>query len=74
MSEILSMKTGYILVANMNDPDWVTAIIITSAVITNHVMWTFHTAIVSCDLGVTCIVGTKDSIEILDTGKEYTID
>ena len=60
--------------ANMTDTDWVTAIIITSAVITNHVVWTFHTAIVSCDLGVTCIVVTKYSTERIDTGKEYTID
>jgi pyruvate, water dikinase len=35
---------------------------------------TCHAAIVSRELGVPCIVGTKDATEVLKTGETYTID
>ena len=47
--------------SNMTDPDWVTAIRNASAVITNCGGRTCNTAIVSHELGVPCIMGTKDA-------------
>jgi pyruvate,water dikinase len=74
LAEISSFKPGKILVADMTDPDWVPAIRIASAVVTNRGGRTCHAAIVSRELGVPCIVGTKDATETLETGKPYTID
>mmetsp|Transcript_46567 Transcript_46567/g.56368 ORF Transcript_46567/g.56368 Transcript_46567/m.56368 type:complete len:441 (+) Transcript_46567:197-1519(+) len=68
------MQPGEILVADMTDPDWVPAIRIASGVVTNRGGRTCHAAIVSRELGVPCLVGTKDATEILQTGKNYTID
>lgn len=74
LGAISTMKPGEILVADMTDPDWVPAIRIASAVITNRGGRTCHAAIVSRELGVPCIVGTKDATETLKTGETYTID
>ena len=45
-----------------------------SAVVTNRGGRTCHAAIVSRELGVPCIVGTKDATEVLQTGSTYTVD
>lgn len=45
-----------------------------SAVVTNRGGRTCHAAIVSRELGVPCIVGTKDATEVLKTGETYTVD
>jgi len=74
LSEISTFNPGEILVADMTDPDWVPAIRIASSVVTNRGGRTCHAAIVSRELGVPCIVGTKDATEVLYTNKEYTID
>lgn len=74
VSQISSIKPGEILVADMTDPDWVPGLRIASGVVTNRGGRTCHAAIVSRELGVPCIVGTKDATEKLKTGEEYTID
>jgi pyruvate,water dikinase len=52
----------------------VPAIRIASAVVTNRGGRTCHAAIVSRELGVPCLVGSKDATTRLKTGKEYTVD
>ena len=74
LDEIAQMKQGDILVADMTDPDWVPAIRMASAVVTNRGGRTCHAAIVSRELGVPCIVGTKDATELMTTGQSYTVD
>ena len=74
LDEISQMTQGDILVADITDPDWVPAIRLASAVVTNRGGRTCHAAIVSRELGVPCIVGTKDATEILKTGETYTVD
>jgi pyruvate, water dikinase len=74
VAEISQMRPGEILVADMTDPDWVPAIRIASAVVTNRGGRTCHAAIVSRELGVPCIVGTKDATVTLKTGDLYTVD
>lgn len=56
------------------DPDWVPGLRIASGVVTNRGGRTCHAAIVSRELGVPCIVGTKDATEKLITGDTCTID
>jgi pyruvate,water dikinase len=74
MSEISTMQKGDILVADMTDPDWVPAIRMASALVTNRGGRTCHAAIVSRELGVPCIVGAKDATDRLETGETYTVD
>lgn len=74
VSQISQMQPGEILVADMTDPDWVPGLRIASGVVTNRGGRTCHAAIVSRELGVPCIVGTKDATETLKTGEDYTID
>lgn len=74
LADISEMRPGDILVADMTDPDWVPAIRMASALVTNRGGRTCHAAIVSRELGVPCIVGTKDATEVLQSGETYTVD
>jgi len=74
LKDIATMKKGEILVADITDPDWVPAIRMASAVVTNRGGRTCHAAIVSRELGVPCIVGTKEATSLLKTGESYTVD
>jgi pyruvate,water dikinase len=66
--------SSYFLSLLKKDPDWVPGLRIAAGVITNRGGRTCHAAIVSRELGVPCIVGTKDATEKLETGDIYTID
>lgn len=69
-----SFQKGDILVTEMTTPDWVPAMKIASAVITNLGGKTCHAAIVSRELGVPCIVGTEKATKILKDGDIVTVD
>lgn len=58
----------------MTDSDWVPAIHMASAVLTDCGGRTCHAVIVSWELVVLCLVGTKDAAERLNTGQTYTVD
>jgi len=74
ISEIATFKEGEVLVTHMTDPDWVPAIRMASAVITDEGSKICHAAIVSRELGIPCIVGAKGATKILKTGQEVTVD
>lgn len=74
VSEIAQFQKGEILVTKMTDPDWVPAIRIASAVITDEGSKVCHAAIVSRELGIPCIVGTLRGTKILKNNQEITID
>ncbi|KAG7358588.1 phosphoenolpyruvate synthase [Nitzschia inconspicua] len=74
LSDISKMSKGEILVADITNPDWVPAIRMASAVVTNRGGRTCHAAIVSRELGVPCIVGAKGATELLKNGIKYTVD
>jgi phosphoenolpyruvate synthase len=67
-------KKGEILVTRMTDPDWVPVMKVASAIITDEGGITSHAAIVSRELGIPAIVGTKDATKLLRTGQEITVD
>ncbi len=69
-----SMKVGDILVTKMTDPDWVPYMKLASAIITDEGGMTAHAAIVSRELGIPCIVGTKEATTILKDGMTITVD
>lgn len=72
--EITSMDQGDILVTDMTTPDFVPAMRKASAIVTNAGGSTCHAAIVSRELGIPCIVGTKEATKILKNGMIVTVD
>jgi pyruvate,water dikinase len=74
IKDISSFKKGEILVTEMTTPDWVPAMKIAAAVVTNLGGKTCHAAIVSRELGVPCIVGTENATKALKDGEFVTID
>ncbi|MEK7658994.1 MAG: phosphoenolpyruvate synthase [Patescibacteria group bacterium] len=74
VKDIDKFKKGEVLVTGMTDPDWVPAMKLASAIITDSGGRTAHAAIVSRELGIPCIVGTSNATKIIKTGNEITAD
>lgn len=68
------MEKGDILVTKMTNPDWVPYMRIAGAIVTDEGGMTCHAAIVSRELGIPCIVGTKNATQVLVNGGYYTVD
>lgn len=77
-SRIDEFKEGEILVTEMTAPDWVPAMKKAKAIITDSGGMTCHASIVSRELGIPCIVGTKSRGEAATTtiadGIDVTVD
>ncbi|MEM4282090.1 MAG: phosphoenolpyruvate synthase [Candidatus Woesearchaeota archaeon] len=73
VKDITAFKPGEVLVTEMTDPDWVPAMRIASAIVTNRGGRTAHAAIVSRELGLPCIVGTNNATEKIKTGQQITV-
>jgi len=74
VKDISRFQPGEILVTEMTTPDWVPAMKIASAVVTNRGGKTCHAAIVSRELGVPCIVGTEKATSVLKDNEIVTVD
>jgi pyruvate,water dikinase len=74
VKDISNFQKGGVLVTKMTTPDWVPAMRIASAIVTNLGGKTCHAAIVSRELGVPCIVGTENATEVLADGDIVTVD
>lgn len=72
--EINKIKHGDVLVTDMTTPDFVPAMKRAVAIVTNKGGQTSHAAIVSRELGVPCVVGTKTATTTLKQGRVITID
>ncbi len=66
--EIHKMKEGEILVTTMTSPDFVPAMKKAAAIVTDEGGITSHASIVSRELGIPCVIGTKIATKILKTG------
>lgn len=77
-SNIGEFKQGEILVTLMTSPDWVPAMKKAAAIVTNNGGMTCHAAIVSREMQIPCIVGTKSrgaaATDVLHTGDTITVD
>ena len=71
--DISNFKQGEVLVTEMTDPDWVPAMKIASAIITDRGGRTCHAAIISRELGIPSVVGSGNATKILKTGKLVTV-
>ncbi len=71
-------KEGEVLVTEMTAPDWVPAMRKASAIVTDSGGMTCHAAIVSREMGIPCIVGTKSkgtpATQAIKTGMDVTVD
>lgn len=72
--ELNKVMTGDILVARMTSPDYVPAMKKASAIVTDEGGQTSHAAIVSRELGIPCVVGTKEATKKLKDGVVATVD
>ncbi len=68
------MKQGDILVAAMTSPEFIVVMKKASAIVTDHGGMTSHAAIVSRELGIPCIVGTKNATATLKSGDWVEVD
>lgn len=77
-ADIDEFKEGEILVTLMTAPDWVPAMKKALAIVTDAGGMTCHASIVSRELGIPCVVGTKsrstEATVALKTGMEITVD
>ena len=76
--DIDKFKKGEVLVTLMTSPDWVPAMKKAAAIVTNNGGMTCHAAIVSREMQIPCIVGTKSkgqaATESFKTGDVITVD
>jgi pyruvate,water dikinase len=68
------LQNGEVLVAPMTSPDWVPTIRRAAALVTDSGGVTCHAAIVSRELGIPCIVGTRSATRVLRNGELVTAD
>ncbi len=73
-SGINNFKKGEVLITDMTDPDWEPIMKIASAIVTNRGGRTCHSAIISRELGLPCIVGTNNATEKIKNGQNVTVD
>ena len=69
-----ALQPGEILVAKMTSPDWVPLMRRAAAVVTDAGGMTSHAAIVSRELGIPCVVGTRLATTVLRTGMRVTVN
>ena len=72
-SDIALFRDGTILVTEMTDPDWVPIMKRAAGIVTDYGGRTCHAAIVSRELGIPAIVGTREATRILNDDQEITI-
>jgi len=72
--DIAHIQADDIIVTEMTDPDWVPVMKRAAGIITDRGGRTCHAAIVSRELGIPAIVGTKDATKKIKNGKMITID
>jgi pyruvate,water dikinase len=71
--KLRSFKEGEILVTSMTDPAWEPIMKRASAIVTERGGRTCHSAIISRELGIPCIVGTGDATEKVRSGTDITV-
>ena len=67
--DIEKFKKGEILVAAMTRPEYVPAMRLAAAIVTDEGGITCHAAIVSRELGIPCVIGTKVATKVLKDGE-----
>ena len=74
VNDSVNFKEGNILVTSMTRPEFVPLMKKASAIITNEGGITCHAAIVSRELNIPCIIGTKFATQVLKDGDLVEVD
>lgn len=72
--DMKKMRVGDILVAGMTSPEFIIAMRKAAAIVTDHGGMTSHAAIVSRELGIPCIVGTRVATHAFKDGDRVEVD
>jgi pyruvate,water dikinase len=70
---LAEFQAGDVLVTSMTDPAWEPIMKKAAAIVTEHGGRTCHSAIISRELGLPCIVGTGNATQVLHTGTAVTV-
>jgi pyruvate, water dikinase len=73
-AEMDRIQAGEVLVTTMTTPDMVPAMSRAAAIVTDEGGMTCHAAIVSRELGVPCVVGTREATQKIAEGSQITVD
>ena len=74
VKDLLNVNKGDILVAVTTHPDYVPAMQKANAIITDEGGVTSHAAIISREIGIPCVVGTKNATKTLQNGDMIEVD
>lgn len=74
LRDLSKIKEGDILVTRMTNPDMVVTMQKAKAIVTDEGGLTAHAAIVSREIGLPCVVGTKKATQVLIEGSIVTVD
>jgi pyruvate,water dikinase len=72
-AEIERFEPGSVLVTGITDPDWVPIMKRAAAIVTDHGGRTSHAAIVSRELGLPAVVGTRTATRVLRDRQQITV-
>ena len=72
--ELHKIKKGDILITKLTTPDFVVAMEKSAAIVTDMGGLTSHAAIVSRELGIPCITGTKTATKVFKDGDTIEVD
>lgn len=72
--DFAKMKKGDVLVADMTRPDFLPIMRLAGAIITDEGGLTCHAAVISREMGIPCVVGTKVSTQVLKDGDIVEVD
>ncbi len=73
-SDMAKMQKGDVLVSIATSPDLVPAMRLASAIITDSGGLTSHAAIVSREMHIPCVIGTKIATKLLKDGETVSVD
>ena len=68
------LHKGEILIASMTRPEFIPLAKLASAIVTNEGGVTSHAAVISRELGIPCIVGTKIATQVINNGDLIELD
>jgi len=74
LRDLEKISTGDVLVTKMTNPDMVVSMQKSTAIITDEGGMTAHAAIVSREMGIPAVVGTREATALLKDGQVVTVD
>ncbi len=74
MDDLDKVQKGDILVTEMTNPDMVVTMQRSDAIVTDEGGATSHAAIVSREMGIPCVVGTREATSLLKDAQIVTVD